>query len=237
MSGSDPSTGLSSRCNAFRLRCLSGVVLLPLAVGAVLQGGWVLWGTVGAAAGVAAAEWLKMVRRGPAPTLDTGVGLLYLTVCFGAFLFIRESLPGGVWHAVGLLVAVAASDTGAYFTGKALGGPKLAPVISPKKTWAGFGGAVAFCGLGLWAVHALAQMRGIALWPQGSFGVLFLGFGLGAVAQIGDLFMSLHKRRAGAKDFGSLIPGHGGILDRVDALMLVCPAFVAVWLMFGPGPL
>ncbi len=223
-------------CSAFRLRCLSGIFLLPLAVGIVVWGGWVLWAAVGAVAGLAAAEWVKIARAGPAPVMDLIFGLAYLGLCFAAFLFLREGLADGVWYATGLVLAIAASDTGAYFTGKAIGGPKLAPVISPNKTWAGFGGAVVFCALGLWATFAAAyQVAGGPLWPWGPYGIgtLAAGAALGGVAQIGDLFISLHKRRGGLKDSGALIPGHGGVLDRIDALLAACAAFAAL-MAFAP---
>jgi phosphatidate cytidylyltransferase len=105
------------------------------------------------------------------------------------------------------------TDTGAYVTGRALGGPKLAPAISPNKTWTGFfGGLVAGALVGLvagafWPGHEPASMTAASV-------------GLALAAQAGDLFESSLKRRFGVKDSSRLIPGHGGLLDRVDSLLI-----------------
>jgi phosphatidate cytidylyltransferase len=114
----------------------------------------------------------------------------------------------------------------------------MAPVLSPNKTWAGFAGSVASCGLAL----VILLMAGHYLKPwldthigleNNDFGAVFLaGCLFGAVGQAGDLFISLYKRRAGAKDSGTLIPGHGGLLDRIDALLLVTPVFLAVLVLW-----
>ena len=122
------------------------------------------------------------------------------------------------------MMCVWASDIGAYFTGKRLKGPKMAPKISPNKTWAGFLGAMFFGGLTLWAMSFFVQ-AGI---PGG---LLFLsGSVFGAVGQAGDLLVSILKRQAGTKDTGNLIPGHGGLLDRIDSLLLVIPVAAAMLL-------
>ena len=105
-----------------------------------------------------------------------------------------------------------ATDIFAYFAGRAIGGPKLAPKISPNKTWAGLIGGMAGAGLCAWA---------IAFWFQMEWFFLWMGAPLGLVAQLGDLYESWEKRRAGVKDSGSLLPGHGGVLDRLDGLLAV----------------
>jgi phosphatidate cytidylyltransferase len=132
---------------------------------------------------------------------------------------------------VWLLVVVWAADICAYFAGRLIGGPKLAPSISPKKTWAGLWGAVAGGALG-----------GLALgYWGGSVAFLILvvlgGF-LAIIEQLGDLFESALKRHYGLKDSGRLIPGHGGLLDRVDGLVaatLCLAAILAVARLFGHG--
>lgn len=233
MTTDSPRQKSPSCCTALQLRCLSGFVLLPFSLLVLALGGWILWGLVVFVGALSASEWIRIARAGPAPLRDLPLGLGYLAVCFGAFVFIREVPPDGVWYATGLVLAVAASDTGAYFTGKAIGGPKLAPVISPNKTWAGFGGAVFFCGLTLWGLAVLCLWQGVYL-PVGPYGLAAFGAGmiLGAAGQVGDLFISLHKRRAGLKDSGHIIPGHGGILDRIDSLLLTCPTLLILLLAF-----
>ncbi|HRL20234.1 phosphatidate cytidylyltransferase [Alcaligenes sp. SDU_A2] len=130
----------------------------------------------------------------------------------------------GVVYVLSVLVLIWVADIAAYFTGRAFGKAKLAPKVSPGKTWAGaFGGMAA----------AAAWMVGSGFWP-GSFGAdlvarwgwvatAVLGVVLAAISIVGDLFESLLKRRAGVKDSSQLLPGHGGVYDRIDALLPVAP--------------
>lgn len=133
-----------------------------------------------------------------------------------------------------LIAAVIAVDTGAYFAGRRFGGPKIAPAISPSKTWAGLFGGMAGASLVLLAVWFLVTLRivdayhmgyspvGIVeRYPLATAGMVVAGCVLAVVAQAGDFFESWMKRRAGVKDSGALIPGHGGLFDRVDGLLAV----------------
>ena len=134
----------------------------------------------------------------------------------------------GVVMIVGLVVC---TDTGAYFAGRAIGGPKIAPAISPSKTWAGLFGGMAAAALWLVAATSLGDRFAsgspdLANRPEV---VALLGAGLAVVAQAGDFFESWLKRRAGVKDSSKLIPGHGGVFDRIDGLLAV--ALVAGWLI------
>jgi phosphatidate cytidylyltransferase len=133
--------------------------------------------------------------------------------------------PGHGLAAIVLLFAVVwATDILAYFAGRTLGGPKLAPTISPKKTWSGaLGGAV--------AAVAAAVVFGIVtdLGNPAALGVI--GLLLSAIAQLGDLFESHVKRRFGAKDAGHIIPGHGGVMDRLDGFVLAALAGVLIGLL------
>jgi phosphatidate cytidylyltransferase len=121
------------------------------------------------------------------------------------------------------------TDTGAYFAGRAIGGPKIAPRISPSKTWAGLAGGMAasvgWVFLWVWAMDApLVWPRfelGLNLSVQNVTGAVALGAGLAVVAQAGDFLESWLKRRAGVKDSSRLIPGHGGVFDRIDGLIPV----------------
>lgn len=138
---------------------------------------------------------------------------------FGGFLYV--AIPSfalialsWAWFAIVLWVMVVtwATDIFAYFAGRSIGGPKLAPRISPNKTWAGLGGGVIGAGVCGWLV---------ALWLDMGSPFLVAGGLMGLVAQAGDLFESWLKRRAGVKDSGTILPGHGGALDRLDGLLPV----------------
>jgi len=169
-----------------------------------------------------------MPRRrtsGPAAWLVHLLGALYLGLLL-AYLGRLQEVPGGLRGAGGsgvgrvlfMLLVTWACDTGAYVTGSLFGRRRLWPAVSPKKTWEG-----ALGGLLLTALAATALARPLAGldWRTG----LLLGALAGVVAQLGDLIESRLKRKAEVKDSGSLLPGHGGILDRLDSLLLVAPLF------------
>lgn len=153
-----------------------------------------------------------------------GVPWLFLPML--SFIWLRAGVDGayGIATIVWILLVVWGSDSGGYLFGKSLGGPKLAPHISPNKTWSGFVGGVAL---------AMAAGLVMALWVgEGSaMGLVMVSAGLSAVSQIGDLAESSVKRHFGVKDFSSLIPGHGGVLDRFDGLLFVLMAagLLQVW--------
>lgn len=184
-------------------------------------------------------ECAKLSDHLPHKYLVFAGGVFYIVMTFGSYVFLRFGFEQGAWLSLGIILCVWASDIGAYFTGKKIGGPKLAPHISPNKTWAGFAGAMFFSGLammilvgiGPWVADYIPTDLGLK--QSQVWGVFVVGCLMGAVGQAGDLFISLVKRRAGTKDTGSLIPGHGGILDRIDSLMLVSLVFtlvMAAWL-------
>lgn len=155
-------------------------------------------------------------------------GLASIAVAWAAL--VDMWLYRGAWYLLSLLIVVWVADIAAYFTGKAFGKRKLAPRISPGKTWAGFGGGV--LGVVLWVLIS-AQWSGsfaaelVQNWSW--FGAVTFAVILAAFSVMGDLFESLLKRRAGYKDSSQLLPGHGGVLDRIDALIPVAPlaAFLA----------
>ena len=142
-------------------------------------------------------------------------GLPYMGLSGIALVYLRN-LPMGFAATLYLLAIVWGMDIGAYVVGRLVGGAKLAPVISPNKTWSGFFGGMVLGGLCAMVVLLLNHQNVIA-------GLLF-AFLLGAVAQGGDLFKSFFKRRAGVKDCGNIIPGHGGVLDRIDGLVFAAIA-------------
>ena len=142
-------------------------------------------------------------------------GILYCALP-GIALIVLRGLPAGLELTGWTLAIVWATDILAYFAGRAIGGPKLAPGISPNKTWAGLAGGVAGAAL---TSYVVARYAGISL---ALFGwSLAAGAVLAVVAQGGDLFESWMKRQAGVKDSGTLLPGHGGVLDRLDGLVPV----------------
>lgn len=133
------------------------------------------------------------------------------------------------WWIVSLIVLIAAADIGAYFAGRTFGGPKLAPRISPGKTRSGaIGGIVAAALVG--ALSGLLPTIPYPWWVG-----LFAGAGLGLLSIGGDLVVSLLKRHRGMKDTSNLLPGHGGLLDRVDSLGAAAPGYALLIWCFAPG--
>ena len=196
------------------VRVGSAIVLFAIA-GAALWFGGIAFGLlllVGAA--LLLVEWFALVRAmslgGGARVALTLLGPLLVLGAVGGLWHIRDQL--GVTAALWVFGMVWATDIGAYFAGRAFGGARLAPAISPSKTWSGlFGGMIA----ALVASATIGDRAGIVGIP------LWIGLFMGLLAQLGDLGESWMKRRAGVKDSGSLIPGHGGVFDRVDGLLPV----------------
>lgn len=194
------------------IRSLTGTALVALAIGTVLVGGYSFAVFVAAAATAVFYEWTRIVRGWGAGWYISG--FVYALVAALSLLWIRDRADNGIALVMWVLVLVWAVDIGGYFAGRAIGGPKLAPAISPAKTWAGFYGgmfaAAFFAG-------ALALFTGLHLL------FVFAAPLFAVVAQAGDLFESWMKRRAGVKDSGRWLPGHGGVFDRLDGLLAVAP--------------
>ncbi len=218
--------------------------MLAIAGTALWMGGTVFEFFIALVAFAVLLEWRGLLVRFPdgkmAQTVWMAIGGLYVaTACAAAMILHRKGLF------VPLLAGVIATDIGAYFAGRTFGGPKIAPAISPSKTWSGlFGGmagaalvlvaaaltiAYAVSGLGGTAPSLGALDWGHLAMPLGL--TVLAGAALAIVAQAGDFFESWMKRRAGVKDSGSLIPGHGGLFDRVDGLLAVL--FIAGLLLFA----
>lgn len=183
--------------------------LLPLDVG--LEGGLLAIAVIAALSAAIAA------REQPGGLKWRYLGVVYVSVPPIALVMLREDPAFGIAAIVLVMLMVWAADTFAYFSGRILGGPKLAPRISPKKTWAGLGGAMAGSAL---AAFCVAQALGL---PSVLVLVIVAAL-LAIVEQGGDLFKSSMKRHYGVKDSGQLIPGHGGVIDRVDGLVAVATA-------------
>jgi phosphatidate cytidylyltransferase len=142
---------------------------------------------------------------------DKNIGIPYVALPVLALVLLRAHGTWGVHAIMWLMVVVWATDTFAYFAGRMLGGPKLAPRFSPKKTWAGLLGGMA----GAAVVSAIYANSVLPAW----WALAVIAAALAVVAQLGDIFESALKRHYGVKDSGYLIPGHGGVLDRVDGLV------------------
>ena len=156
------------------------------------------------------------------------LGIAYISVSCGLMAWLRVGTVYGLYNMLTLLLIVWASDISAYFSGRAIGGPKLAPKISPKKTWAGFIGSSVGAGLvsaGLACPQLLEKFNIATVGHLSVAAYALIGFVLAMMGQAGDLLISVFKRRYGVKDTGAIIPGHGGVLDRIDALLLVALAF------------
>lgn len=163
--------------------------------------------------------FLMIVTRGA----QLALGAFYVCLPILALVLIREQPEQGLLLTFWAMALVWACDSAAYFTGRALGGPKLAPAISPNKTWAGFLGGVAGATLFAFVLVWLFDLPVALAWATPA---------LGALSQLGDLFESHLKRCAGVKDSGNLLPGHGGVLDRLDGLVAAAPvaALLVLWL-------
>jgi phosphatidate cytidylyltransferase len=249
-----------------RLRVISGVVMMVVALAALWLGGIAFWALASLLAILMMIEWSQMAKaarwqvwlaaalaaavmleaslfafKGAGSLADPyyrllaintveltgvaaillavisfrarlGAGLLYAALPAIALVIIRQQAGQGLMLALWTLVIVWATDIGAYFAGRAIGGPKLAPKLSPNKTWAGLIGGMAAAAIIGVAVAAAARLP-LYCWVAGA--------PLAVAAQIGDLFESWLKRRSGVKDSGKLLPGHGGVLDRLDGVVPV----------------
>lgn len=192
------------------VRTATGVVMILIALIAAIEGGYPLAVLAAAAATAVFYEWTRLAKGWG---LHWHVaGFLYAALAALALLWVRERADHGPDLLLWVFIVVWSTDIGAYAVGRAVGGAKLAPAISPGKTWAGFYGGIACATLlgGGWVLFT-----GL---PKG---ILLLAPLFAVAAQGGDLFESWMKRRAGVKDSGRWLPGHGGVFDRLDGLLPV----------------
>ena len=189
--------------------------------------------TAGVAWWLVACQWLRHFAFAAAPTAENRAlkllaGAFVLFPAWIALVSIHERVPHGHWWTLLALVIVWAADIGAYFSGRSFGKRKMAPQISPGKTWAGAYGAmiagIAVTLFGGW----LLDVRGVQL-----LGLALLALLTVAASIVGDLIESLMKRHAKVKDSGTIIPGHGGLMDRLDSVFAALPVFAAGLLLLG----
>jgi len=231
----EPGEGASApapKQSDLRARTLSAIVMVAVSGGALWAGGiaWTVFVLL-VATGVLW-EWNKLSRKiaqswwGRWLWLVSGV--VYVGVAAEMLLTLREE---GLFSLLSVLLAVIATDIGAYFSGRTFGGPKIAPKISPSKTWSGLAGGALGAAIILavltWVDYRHECLSGSCfefarfVWAGQIAWALPLGALIAIIAQTGDFFESWMKRRAGVKDSGHLIPGHGGLFDRVDGLLAV----------------
>jgi phosphatidate cytidylyltransferase len=214
---------------SFRPLVLGGYVALVLALLGTQLGGtaWLL-------AGIAATFPLAFLLYGVSdarPSFVTAVGTTVLGVAWialglGLLLLVRDIPEHGRLAIFAVLLAIFADDTFAYLVGRLLGRHKLAPAISPGKSWEGFvGGTIAAVAVVFFATYDEGYLR--------TWQALVLGAAIAVAAVLGDLFESAVKRDVGVKDSGSLLAGHGGVLDRIDSILFAGPAAYVVLLALG----
>lgn len=208
--------------SGFRLRVASAVVLAPLTLAIAYAGTPYFELLVIAGAAVLLTEWRTMTAGvGGWRALWWGFGILYVALPCFALVWLRTEGQMGRETLMWLFAVVWSADTGAYLAGRAVGGPKMAPVISPNKTWAGLIGGVLSAGIVGAAVAAAFAGDGGLTRPLAAAG---FSAAIGFIAEMGDLLESGLKRRLAVKDSGRLIPGHGGLFDRVDGLLAAAVA-------------
>ena len=243
-----------------RTRAIVGIILILVALAALFSGGFLFWMLLSVAGVLMQGEWgdltgataenlailcpaaagvswlgfalmaaafffVMLVGR----SIRLALGVPYIVLPVTALLFLREQAPNlqGLLLTFWALGLVWATDIGAYFAGRSIGGPKLAPRVSPSKTWSGLGGGV-----------LAALTLGFLLYRFADLPIqLAAASGLLAVAaQLGDLLESWMKRRAGVKDSGTLLPGHGGVMDRLDGVVAAAPLAAICYMMLVQLP-
>jgi len=220
----EPTTHWSKK--PLTLRLASAAVLIPIVVAAVFAGGiaWTLLVLLFSA--VMIVEWCKIASRKPGAIPWYVLGLPYVFVPCAALIWLRADLVVGLQQIFWIVALVIFADTGAYIAGRSIGGPKLAPRVSPNKTWSGAAG-------GTLGAVAIALMLAKAAGLSGLFAIAMLAVVLSVCAQAGDVFESFLKRSFGVKDSGHLIPGHGGLMDRLDGFLTASVAAALIGLARG----
>ncbi len=222
------------RITGMRPNTLPGMVVcvaVVVSVALVIAGANPLWPAAIAALGLVASAALNRFGEGAVPPSVAAGAILHCALPAVAFANLRAESAAGLATILFLYAVVWATDIMAYFTGRYFGGPKLAPGISPGKTWSGAIGGTAFGVLAALLLAAWLDARNMAV-------ITLLALALSVAGQLGDLYESALKRRYGIKDSSNLIPGHGGVLDRVDALVVAAVVLYFVsWLASGqPQP-
>jgi phosphatidate cytidylyltransferase len=207
---------------SMKQRIISGAIMMPLALVLVFLGGVLFNLVVILAVIVMSFEWSDIISKKPEKVKKYRlIGLVYLSIPAMSLIYLRDSSEG-IDVILYLFFLVWGTDIGAYFAGKNFKGPKLAEKISPNKTVSGaLGGIMAALIIGVIAFFTTSSVSFLSF--------LFTSVFLSIISQAGDLFESYIKRKFSVKDSGTLIPGHGGVLDRVDGLLFAAPALCLVF--------
>lgn len=206
-----------SRWSGLSVRLLSAVALGIVAFTCIWLGGIVFIAFVMLASIIMKKEWDLLTLN--ISLLERMGGYVYIVLPCASLIWLRNLSLVGFSITLLLIAIITATDTGAYFIGRRFGRHKLSPVISPNKTWEGLGGGI------IAAIVSAGLISSCVAIPHPIFMSVGVAPILAILGQTGDLFESSLKRRAGVKDSGSLLPGHGGMLDRFDGYMFTTPVF------------
>ena len=209
--------------NNLIVRSLSVLLLVPIVIYIILDGTVIFHASIGLISALMIIEWHRMIKNLENKFKWIAIALIYIFLFALSLVWIRQQ-EAGKFLLLWLVITTWLADTGAFISGKVIGGAKLAPKISPQKTWAGFIGAMVFSGFSGIIFSKCMNVDNI-------YRFVTVTVGLGILAQLGDLSESWVKRKAGIKNSGRIIPGHGGILDRVDSLMMSSVS-LALFLIF-----
>jgi len=171
---------------------------------------------------------VKSVFPGYVVVINLGIGIVVLLGAFVAITGLHQAQEYGPYYIISLLVLIWVADSAAYFTGKAIGKHKLSPNVSPGKTWEGVLGAMVATVIASYVLAILLKLDSTKIFPFIALGIVSIVFSV-----IGDLFESMFKRKAGIKDSSHILPGHGGILDRIDSLVAAAPLFYLGLILAG----
>jgi len=213
----------SARFRGLLLRTVSAAVLGPLFLAAIWFGFPWIDLVAALAAPIMVSEWFRLTHGRPAMRVFT---FAYSLTALLGLLWLRHQPSFGRETILWIVICVWATDIGAYFLGSLAGGARLAPSISPSKTWSGLAGGMCFA-------VVISAACGLAFDAGDTPALAVAGVAIALVAQAGDLFESATKRGAGVKDSGRLIPGHGGLLDRIDGLIAALVGIAALRLVIG----
>ena len=202
-------------------RVITALILIPIALYAILYSKSIFLLLAIAIAILMTAEWLDIIKNAQDQKKWRLIGFFYVLIPIYSVIKIRLYDADILFW---MFVVIWATDIFAFFAGRSLGGPKLAPKISPNKTWSGLAG-------GLFASMMIGMMSSF-MFSGGVLFFIFISAMLALIEQISDLLESKFKRIFGVKDSGNLIPGHGGVLDRLDGMMLVAPTVLFLITVF-----
>ena len=216
-------------------RSISAFAMLTIVIGAIGFGSPYFEGLIIIVGIAATVEWIKLItvsRQGVLKIAVTSLGVIYILAPCLILVWLNNNGSDGKYFIIWFFSIIWSTDVGAYLFGKFIGGYKLAPKISPNKTWAGSFGGVCTALLTSWLIDKILYSFTDLLT------LMLLTISLSVTGQVGDLIVSIWKRKLEVKDTGKMIPGHGGILDRIDSTLLSSPiaGIIAVAFQVSEAP-